>query len=121
VIVGVVVAFQMYRHPELLRVPAWVGYAAPSAFVFGGLALLSHSWARRLQLWLGVLTVAALLVPGAWLAFGPGPRECSVVLPFISSSGSELLCRGAFGIGAVLVAAFFPWLVLRALRKENAG
>jgi hypothetical protein len=121
VVVGIVVAVQMYRHPELLRVPAWVGYAACATFVFGGLALLAQGWSRRAQLWLGVLTVAMLLVPGAWVAFGPGPRECAVVLPFVSTFGSELVCRSAFGLGAVLVATFLAWLVVRALRQEDAG
>jgi Kef-type K+ transport system membrane component KefB len=121
VVVGVVVAVQVYRHPQLLRVPAWVGYAACATFVFGGLALLAQGWPRRAQLWVGILTVAALLVPVAWIAFGPGPRECAVVLPFFSTLGSELMCRSAFGLGAVLVAAFLAWLVVRALRRENAG
>jgi hypothetical protein len=44
-----------------------------------------------------------------------------VVLPFVSTLGPELVCRGAFGLGAVLVAAFLAWLVVRALRQENAG
>jgi hypothetical protein len=111
----------MYRHPQLLTVPALVGYAACATFLFGGLALLAQGWSRRVQLWLGILTVAALLVPGAWVAFGPGPRECAVVLPFASTLGSELVCRSAFGLGAVLVAAFLAWLVVQALRQENAG
>jgi hypothetical protein len=111
----------VYRHPQLLRVPAWVGYAACATFVFGGLAMLAQRWSRRAQPWLGILTVAALLVPCAWIAFGPGSRECGVVLPFVSTLGSELVCRSGFGLGAVLVAAFLAWLVVRALRQGNAG
>ena len=121
-LVGILVAALMYRHPEGLRVPAWVGCAACGAFVFGGMAIVAaESSYVRAQAWLGVAAVASLLAPGAWIAFGPGPRECSVVLPFVRSAGSELVCRSAFGLGAVLVAAFLVWLVKRALRSASAG
>lgn len=59
-----------------------------------------------------------LLVPGAWVAFDPGVRECSVSAPFLSGIGSDLVCRDAFGIGAVIVAALLVWVVLRALRQR---
>jgi hypothetical protein len=121
VLVGTVAAAQMYRHPEGLRVPAWVGYAACAAFVFGGLSLLAQGGSPRIQLWLGIAAVLGLFIPGAWVAFGPGPRECAVVLPFFSSVGSELVCRSAFGLGAILVGAFLVWLVIRGLRQQNAG
>jgi hypothetical protein len=121
-LVGILVAALMYRHPEGQRAPAWVGDAACGAFAFGAMAIVAaQSRYARAQAWLGVAAVASLLTPGAWIAFGPGPRECTVVLPFASAAGSELVCRRAFGLGAVLVAAFLVWLVKRALRSANAG
>jgi hypothetical protein len=120
--VGVFTAAMIYRHPEQLHAPAWVAYAACSAFVFAGLTIIaSESSLRRTHAWLVVACTVALLVPGAWVAFGPGVRECSVAVPFFSTVGSDLLCRGAFGLGACIVAALLVWVVLRALRQQNVG
>ena len=80
----------------------------------------SHEFAlRRTHAWLVVACVASLLVPGAWIAFGPGVRECSVSGPFLSGIGSDLLCRSVFGLGAVIVAALLVWIVWRALRERS--
>lgn len=120
--VGALTAALIYRYPEQLHAPAWVAYAACSAFVFAGLTIIANEFPlRRTHAWLVVACTVALLVPGAWVAFGPGVRECSVSVPFFSIAGSELLCRGAFGFGAFTVAALLVWVVLRALRQQNAG
>ena len=120
--VGALTAALIYRYPEQLHAPAWVAYTACSAFVFAGLTIIaSESPLRRIHAWLVVACMGALLVPGAWVAFGPGVRECSVSVPFFSHVGSELLCRGAFGLGTLIVAALLVWVVLRALRQQNAG
>ena len=119
--VGALTAALIYRYPEQLHAPAWVAYTACSAFVFAGLTIVaSESPLRRIHAWLVVACIGALLVPGAWLAFGPGVRECSVSVPFFSTAGSELLCRGAFRFGALLVVALLVWVVLRALRQQNS-
>jgi hypothetical protein len=120
--VGALTAALIYRYPEQLHAPAWVAYTACSAFVFAGLTIIAYeSPLRRTHAWLVVACTVALLVPGAWVAVGPGVRECSVSVPFFSTAGSELLCRGAFGLGAFIVAALLVWVVLRALRQQNAG
>jgi hypothetical protein len=119
---GGITAAMIYRQHDQLHAPAWVAYAACAAFVFAGLAInTDRSALRRTHAWLAVACTAALLVPGAWVAFGPGLRKCSVSVPFFSIVGSELLCRGAFGLGAVIVGALLVGLVLWALRQENAG
>ena len=121
IVVGALTAAMIYRYPEQLRAPAWVAYAACSAFVFAGLTIIAYEFPlRRTHAWLCVACTVALLVPGAWVAFGPGARECSVSVPFFSTAGSELVCRGAFGLGAFIVAALLVWVVLRALRQQNA-
>jgi hypothetical protein len=118
-VAGLLTAATISLHPEGLHVPAWVAYVACAAFVFAGCTIIAHEFAlRRTHAWLVVACVASLLVPGAWLAFGPGVRECSVSGPFLSGVGSELVCRGAFGLGAVIVAALLMWIVLRALRQR---
>ena len=121
-VAGALTAVMIYRYPEQLHVPAWVAYSACSAFVFAGLTIIAYEpRLRRTHAWLVVACTVALLVPGTWVAFGPGVRECSVSIPFFSTTGSELLCRGAFGLGAFTVAAILVWVVLRALRQQNAG
>ncbi len=119
-VAGLLTAAMIYLSPEALRVPAWVAYVACAAFVFAGLTIMAHEFAlRRTYAWLAVACVASLLVPGAWVAFGPGVRECAVSGPFLSGIGSDLLCRGAFGLGAVIVAALLIWIVVRALRQQS--
>ena len=118
-VAGLLTAAVITVRPEGQHVPAWVAYVACAAFVFAGLTIIAHEFAlRRAHAWLVVACVASLLVPGAWIAFGPGVRECSVSGPLLGGMGSDLLCRGAFGIGAVIVAALLLWVVWRALRQR---
>ena len=53
------------------------------------------------------LILAAFAALGNWIAFGPGPRECSAgFTAFLFSSvraASEFECRAAFGLGAVIM------------------
>ena len=119
-VTGLLTAAMIYLNPERLHVPAWVGYVVCAAFVFAGLTIMAHEFAlRRTHAWLVVACVASLWVPGAWVAFGPGVRKCSVSGPFFSGIGSDLACRGAFGLGAVIVAALLVWIVWRALRQRS--
>ena len=121
-LVGLFTALMIYLHPEKLHAPAWVAYVACAAFVFAGLTILAYEFAlHRIHAWLVAACTASLLVPGAWVAFGPGERECSVAVPFFSTIASGLLCRGAFGLGAVIVAALLVWVVWRAVRQRGAS
>ena len=117
---GLLTAAMITLHPEGLHVPAWVAYVACAAFVFAGLTIIAHEFALpRAHAWLVVACVASLLVPGAWVAFGPGVRECSVSGPFLTSVGSDLICRGAFGVGAAIVAALGGPKLSCSLRKRT--
>ena len=122
IVAGLVTATLIYLHPENLHAPAWVAYAACAAFVFAGLTIMAYEFGlRRFHAWLVVACVTALLAPGAWVAFGPGARKCSVALPFFSGVGSDLLCRAAFGVGAVIVAAILVWAVMGVLRAMQSS
>jgi hypothetical protein len=122
IIAGALTAAMIYWHPEQLRAPAWVAYTACAAFVFAGLTIMAYEFGlRRIHSWLVMGCVAALLVPGAWVAFGAGPRECTMNLPFVSTAASGLVCRAAFGFGVVIIAALLVWVVLRALRQRNVS
>jgi hypothetical protein len=114
-------AAAIHLHPEGLRAPAWVAYAAVSTFVLAGMALLAGALgAKRVVPWLGALIVCGLLVPGLWIALGAGGRECSFSLGFLSGAASEFVCRGAFGAGALLCLVFLVLLVSRASRAPAA-
>jgi hypothetical protein len=117
-LMGVLVVTLIYLHPEGLRVPAWVAYVAASAFVLAGLCLLALAidmvWLQRL---LGVAVALSLFVVSLWVAFGPGPRECSVSLSFVQGVAADTLCRGAFAIGAILVGLFIVLAIRRIVSK----
>jgi hypothetical protein len=120
VAIGVFGLVMMYAHPESLRVPAWVGFPAMSTFVWAGGALLmrEHERTRRLADWAALLTIVGLFLPGAWIAFGAGRRECTATLAFVSTGAGEWVCRGVFGLGALIVSLFFV-LAARALLTKR--
>lgn len=119
--IGMLGLVMMYLHPENLRVPAWVGFPTMSAFVWAGCALLMGEYeaTRKFAPLLSVLATIGLMVPMAWLAFGPGPRECTATLAFFSTTASDWLCRGAFGMAALLGLLILV-LMARALVKRSS-
>ena len=118
---GAGTALAIYLRPQALRAPAWVAYAAVGTFVVAGASLIAGALgAKRLARWLGVLIMCALLVPGSWIALGPGARDCSFSLGFLSGAASEFFCRVGFGLGALLCLAFLV-LLLGAAFKANRG
>ena len=116
---GVLTIVIMYLHPENLHVPAWVGFAAMSAFVGAGGSLLMGEYeaTRKAAPWLGVLALIGLMVPFVWIAFGPGPRECAAMLVFISTIAPDWVCRGAFGFAALLGLLILVLFARRLLVK----
>ena len=114
---GGLAAAMIHTHPEGLRAPAWVAYAAVATFPLAGVALIAGAvGARRVVPWLGVLIACGLLIPGLWVALGPGGRECSFSLAFLGGTASELVCRTGFGVGALLCLVFLVLLVRQASR-----
>jgi hypothetical protein len=116
---GAASALAIYMRPQALRAPAWVAYAAVGTFVLAGAALIAGALgARWLARWLGVLITCMLLVPSLWVAWGPGGRDCSFSLGFISGAASELFCRAGFGLGSILCLVFLG-LLARSAFKAN--
>jgi hypothetical protein len=120
--------------------PVWVGIAAGSAFVFGGLALINgyalgggpdfDRAAGRLvyiaQQMLGFGICAAFAAIAGWIAFGPGERRFgqSIALPFWHSAqeGNASVGRVAFGFGAVMSAGIALVALVRAVRgRKRSG
>lgn len=122
VLVGTITAIIIFRHPEQLDVPPWVAYAACAVFGFAGLAVIANEFnLRHIHVWLAIASIAVLLVPSGWIAFGPGVHQCVVSLPFFNALGSEFLCRSAFGLGAFIVGVFLIWATWRAVCQQKAG
>ena len=114
---GVFAGCMIYLYPEGLRAPAWIGFTAAGVFIAAGAAIAAGACeAKKLEGWLGVLTVAGLLAPAVWIALGPGPRACTVTLPFLSTDAAEVICRGAFGVGALLAIVLLVLMVNRVIR-----
>jgi hypothetical protein len=113
---GAISTVMIHLHPEGVRAPAWVAYAAVATFPLAGAALIAGALgAKRLVPWLGVLITCGLLVPGLWVALGPGGRQCSFSFGFLGGTASELVCRTGFGVGALLCLVFLILLVRRNL------
>jgi hypothetical protein len=119
-----------------LEAPRWVVAAAGLAFVLAGAAMIvgyavaggagpdgdlppgTPRWVRFTQTLLGLGIIGALAVIFTWIAFGPGPRAFTITLPFAGRGpGDETLGRAMFGIGAVLIWAFFGVLAVVSVQR----
>jgi hypothetical protein len=114
------VAAMVHWRPQQLNAPAWVVYCAAAAFFFAGLILLAAAaGSPRIQDWLAVALILAMLVPGSWVAFGPGERHCSASFP-IPGVAPATACRGAFGLGTVICAGVLLLAIRLALRGPTS-
>ena len=107
-------ALMMHLHPERLRAPAWVAYAAAGAFGLAGLGLLAQAFAwRRLQALLPSALVACLLTPVLWVAVAnPLEGRCRMNLAGFVAPAPDSVCRAGFAFGAAIGAL----MLLLALR-----
>lgn len=108
VLVGAGEAALMTSSPDLLRVPAWVGFAACACFILTGLAIALHATlSRRAFGWIITVMLLTMTSIPAWIAFGGGQRTCRSNLPLLTG---QVGCRLAFGLstltmtGIVLIA-----------------
>ena len=116
---GALAAAGIHWHPEQLNAPEWAGYSACLAFVFVGLSVVAEANARpRAAAWLALGFLGALVLAAMWVGFGPGSRECSFWLSSIAGISTDWICRGVFGLGAVIGAGLLLWGASRALRQK---
>ncbi len=117
IVAGVATASLVFLHPEGLRAPAWVAFAAALACVCAGiLAILGQSGSPRLQAWMAVALLVLMFAPAVWIAFGAGARKCSFSLPYLSGLAHGWSCRLAFGLASVMGLAMVAWAIRRAIR-----
>lgn len=113
---------------EAINGPAWLGAAAGGVFIVAGIALMLGEDGSRSDHPLSYVLLACILGAFAaianWIAFGPGPRECTMaVVGFAFESDSPangIACRAGFGIGAGILDGFMIWLAAGALQKFGA-
>ena len=119
VVIFIILCSLMYLEPQKLKAPAWVAYCAATAFFIAGLLLLARATsASRAKNWLAAGLVLAIVLPGIWVAFGAGDRQCTSSLPFLQFA-LEALCRSAFGIGALLGVGILVLYVRHAIANQR--
>lgn len=101
--------------------PPWLAAVAGGIFVLAGIGLMTSDGKRHTPLssLLFALTLAGFAAISNWIAFGLGLRECSGSLDgvFFGAAVSELACRGAFAVGALILDGALVWVLARGLRQ----
>ncbi len=122
ILVGAAFALLTYSYPEQLHAPAWVAYVAALAFVFGGVtAVAGQLNSPRLRAWAPVAVLVCLVVPGIWIAFGAGIRQCSFNSVYLYGFAHGWVCRAAFGIGAAIGLAMVLLAVRHAILSRRGS
>ena len=99
--------------PGDTRVPSWVLMVSGAIFVVTGLMLMVGE--RRVEGGaLGPLAIflfmATFAVVFNWIAFGSGERTCD-------DGSAGWMCRGVFGMGALMVDIALAWYVGAGVRR----
>ncbi|MFN8638162.1 MAG: hypothetical protein U0360_01605 [Dehalococcoidia bacterium] len=111
---ALLVVYEVNTSPEGANAPTWVGNAAAGAFGLAGVSLLASALRSPRGAWMAAIGAAAsLLLMALWVSLGAGARNCSLSLAFVRGGPGDLLCRGVFALGSVLVAL----LVVLMLRR----
>jgi len=106
--------------------PAWLGAAAGGAFIIAGIALLLGEDGSRsdhpLSYVLLACALGALAAAANWIAFGPGPRECTIAFDALETAmpANSMVCRTGFAIGAGILNGFLIWLAAGVAQKLGA-
>jgi hypothetical protein len=104
-----------------MRAPPGVLYLGAATYAAAGAALLLQALGHlRAQAGPVFLMGAGLTAIAGWVALGPGPRRCVGSFGGLGFIPPELLCRAAFGVGALLLGAM-AWLMLRPLITREPG
>ncbi len=112
-------------HSADINGPPWLGLVAGGVFILAGLALILGDGKRqsangpRALLFVGTIYGCFAAIAN-WIAFGPGPRACSVSFAgffFDGPLAGELSCRIGFGIGAVMLNGCLLLMAGAALEK----
>ncbi len=110
-------------HQRDIHGPPWLAGVAGGIFVVAGIAMFMgdsgcKGWLSQV---LSFCLLGAFAAIGNWIAFGPGPRECSggfTAFWFSSRhAAAEFECRAAFGIGALAMNGTLIYLLAQLPKK----
>ena len=102
--------------------PPWLGLLAGGIFIAGGIALMLGERMRDSMLGAGLfaLIIGSFACIANWIAFGAGPRACTIAFAGLffaaDSLANEIACRAGFGIGAGLLDGFVLRMIAGAVR-----
>jgi hypothetical protein len=115
--VGIGTSYAIYRHPEQLFAPMWVALLACACFVLCGAAIVSHAATSHnvYRCLIVALFIAMTTIP-AWIALGPGSRQCITSVPFFSG---EEVCRAIFGVGTSIMLPLLGVAIVQAISKNS--
>ncbi|HEX5387701.1 MAG TPA: hypothetical protein VFW66_13440 [Gemmatimonadales bacterium] len=108
--------------PAGLHAPRVVPYLGATTFGAAGANLLvqargGSSRAQAVPAFLVALGMALLV---GWVAFGRGPRRCSASLGGLGFLPPELLCRTAFGVGALVIVGIAGLMLPSIIRRRGS-
>lgn len=116
VAIGLAIIVAMTVWPDGLEVPYWVAVAAASTFSFAGASVvLTGVGFPRLGRAMTLPVLVGLATPGLWILFDPGEKSCTSSGAIVLGAG-DLVCRGVFGAGAVIVLLVLALAVVAAVR-----
>jgi hypothetical protein len=110
-------------HSGDIEGPRWLGVVAGGIFMAGGIALMLGERYRNSvgSYGLFALMIGSLAAIANWVAFGPGPRECTIAFAGLffeaGSAANDITCRAGFGVGAGMLDGFVLTMVALALRQ----
>lgn len=110
-------------HQRDIHGPPWLAGVAGGIFVVAGIAMFMGESGRKgwLSQVLFFCLLGAFAAIGNWIAFGPGPRECSggfTAFWFSSRhAAAEFECRAAFGFGALIMDGTLVYLLAQLPKK----
>jgi hypothetical protein len=122
VALSVVLCLLIYYKPQQLNAPAWVAYSAAAAFLVAGLLMCASALnATRTQAWLGVALLGSMVLVTIWVAFGSGERQCTISLLGLELVSTDLFCRTALGVGAIIVVGILALFIRYAIGRQRGG
>ncbi len=118
---GAALAVLIYLYPEHLNAPAWIAYLAAGIFSLAGATGMARAYRHHnLANGLICLVLAGMLAMLLWISLGPGPRNCTTSLGWLPFAASDIGCRSAFGLGALLVG-FMLAIAVSGIRKSRSA
>ena len=115
-------AWLVHAHPEKLRAPAWVAYAAILSFGVAGLLLVAQATGNRLlKALLPPLLITCMLAPAVWIVFGAPDPSCGMRFLGYFGIAPASACRVGFGLGGLVMLAILAVALRQSWRSLRSS